>query len=183
MWWLLLVPLGLLTDRGFRLRWLLMPAIVILTAIAASLSKLAVRRPRPGSGYRIAPLGRLRAAGFPSTHTACAFAVAGWMRSSPHSRRLHGIAVLIGYWRVHCHAHHPSDVAAGAVLGYGIAWQVDEAGTSLLRRSAASKKQPPQLRDLGPHLSQPQSSPRVAQRPTRGLPPAKPTVKVSPSPS
>jgi membrane-associated phospholipid phosphatase len=125
LWWLPLAPLGFLADRGSRLRWLLMPAVVILTALTSSLGKLAVRRPRPGSGYRVVPWGRLGAAGFPSTHSACAFAMAGWLRGSRHGRWLHLLAVLIGYSRVRCHAHHPTDVVAGAVLGYGVSWQVE----------------------------------------------------------
>ena len=131
VWWAPLVPLGLLTDRGSRWRWFLMPGVVILTALTASLGKLAIRRPRPGSVYRVAPWGRLGAAGFPSTHSACAFAIAGWMRSSRHGRWLHALAVLIGCSRVRCGAHHSTDVAAGAILGYGIARQIDKAGSRL----------------------------------------------------
>lgn len=126
MWWLPLIPLGLLTDRGSRGRWLLTPAVVTSTAAVASAGKLAIRRPRPGSPYRVAPWGRLGVAGFPSTHAACAFAIAGWLKSSRHVRALHALAVLVAYSRVRCGAHNSADVAAGAVLGYGIAWQIDK---------------------------------------------------------
>ncbi len=121
IWWLPLVPLGFLTDRGSRSRWLLMPAVVILTAAISSLGKLVVRRPRPGSPHRVAPWGRLSAAGFPSTHSACAFAIAAWLRTSRHGRWLHCVAALIGLSRIRCRAHHSSDVAAGAILGYTLA--------------------------------------------------------------
>lgn len=127
LWWLPLVPLGFLTDRGSRRRWLLMPSIVILTALTSSAAKLMIRRPRPGSAHHLAPRGRLSAAGFPSTHSACAFAIAGWLRASRHRRRLHATALLIGFSRVRCRAHHLTDVVAGAILGYGIAWQVERA--------------------------------------------------------
>jgi membrane-associated phospholipid phosphatase len=127
MWWLPLVPLGFFTDRSVRWRWLLMPGIVILTALTSSVAKLVIRRPRPGSADHSAPRGRLSAAGFPSTHSACAFAIAGWLRASRHNQWLHAAALLVGYSRVRCRAHHPTDVAAGAILGYGIAWQVERA--------------------------------------------------------
>jgi membrane-associated phospholipid phosphatase len=131
LWWLPLAPLGFLTDRGSRRRWLLMPVVVILTALTSSLGKLAVRRPRPGSGYRVVPWGRLGAAGFPSTHSSCAFAIAGWLRGSRHGRALHIVAVLIGYSRVRCRAHHPADVIAGAMLGYGVSLQVERLGSKV----------------------------------------------------
>lgn len=109
------------------MRWFLTPGVVVLAALASWIGKLAIRRPRPGSSYRVAPWGRLDAAGFPSTHATCAFAAAAWLRASPQGSWLHLLAVLIGYSRVRCRAHHPADVAAGAILGYGIAWQVDKA--------------------------------------------------------
>lgn len=132
MWWLPLVPIGFLTDRSSRWRWLLMPGIVVSTALTSSIGKLVIRRPRPDSSYRAVPWGRLGAASFPSTHSACAFAIAGWLRNSRHGRWLHGLAVLIGCLRVRCRAHHFTDVVAGAVLGYGIAWQVERAWSRLM---------------------------------------------------
>lgn len=131
MWWLPLVPVGFLADRGSRWRWLLMPGVVIFAALTSSAGKLVIRRPRPNSVYRVVPWGRLGAAGFPSTHSACAFAIAGWLRSSPHGRWLHAVAVLIGCSRVRSRAHHPTDVAAGAILGYVIALQLDKVWVAL----------------------------------------------------
>lgn len=126
MWWLPLVPIGFVTDRSSRWRWLLMPGVVILTALTSSLGKLVIRRPRPGSASRVVPWGRLGAAGFPSTHSACAFAIASWLRASRHGRWLHAVAVVIGYSRVRCRAHHSTDVMAGAILGYGLASWLDK---------------------------------------------------------
>ena|GEM_PF-5059653 len=134
LWWLPLVPVGFFADRGCRRRWLAMPGVVILTALTSSLGKLMFRRPRPGSSYRVVPWGRLAAAGFPSTHSACAFAVAGWLRTSRRRHWLHTLAVLIGISRVRCRAHHATDVAAGAILGYGIALQADRAYARLRAR-------------------------------------------------
>jgi membrane-associated phospholipid phosphatase len=107
------------------MRWFLTPAVVVLAALSSWIAKLAIRRPRPGSAYHLAPWGRLGAAGFPSTHSACAFAAAAWLRPSRPGRWLHVLALLIGYSRVRCRAHHPTDVAAGAILGYGVALQAE----------------------------------------------------------
>lgn len=155
MWWAPLVPLGFFADRGSRWRWLAMPGVVILTALTSSVGKLAIRRPRPGSTYRVVPWGRLSPAGFPSTHSACAFAIAGWLRASRYGRWLHGLAVLIGCSRVRCRAHHSVDVAAGAILGYGIAWQIDKTWSRL--------RADPTLRPAAPALPPP-----VAPREERG---------------
>lgn len=146
MWWLPLVPLGVFTDRGSRSRWLLAPAVVILTALTSSLGKLVIRRPRPGVSNRVVPWGRLSPAGFPSTHSACAFAIASWLRASRHGPWLHAAAALIGYSRVRCGAHHSTDVAAGAVLGYALARQMDRAW-GRLRKGTVSP--PPDPMDEG----------------------------------
>jgi hypothetical protein len=137
LWWLPLVPFGFLADRSSRWRWLLMPGIVILTALTSSVAKLVIRRPRPDSARHLAPRGRLAAAGFPSTHSACAFAIAGWLRTSRHGPGLHTTALLIGYSRVHRRAHHVTDVVAGAILGYGVAWQVERTWSRLTSSRAA----------------------------------------------
>ena len=127
LWWLPFVPLGVLADRGSRARWLLTPGVVTATALVSSVAKLVVRRPRPGASHRRAPWGRLDAAGFPSTHSACAFAIAAWLRTSRHGPRLHLLAVLIGCSRVGRRAHRPTDVVAGAILGYGLVHRVERA--------------------------------------------------------
>lgn len=183
LWWLPLAPLGFFTDRGSRTRWLLMPVVVILTALTSSLGKIAIRRPRPGSSYRVLPWGRLGAAGFPSTHSACAFAIAGWLRASRHGRWLHIVAALIGWSRVRCRAHHATDVVAGAMLGYSIAVQVERAWSRLANpravRVAASGVPSSEPRAVATFTSRKHSPPQgeqilapvgheVSHRPARG---------------
>jgi hypothetical protein len=63
---------------------------------------------------------------FPSGHTIAAFAVATVYANrypNPRWRRwmIYGLAGLVGFSRVSIHAHHVSDVFAGATLGYVIA--------------------------------------------------------------
>lgn len=126
-WWLPIVAVGLLVDRGSRVRWFLTPAIVALAASASTVGKLVIRRSRPGASGRTVPPGRLAAAGFPSTHTTCAFAIAGWQRRSRQWRWLHLLATGVGCLRVRRRAHYWGDVTAGAVLGYCIGSRIDGA--------------------------------------------------------
>lgn len=121
LWWLPLTATGLLRDRGSRGRWLCVPGLVALTAVISTTGKLTIRRPRPSAGHGATPVGRLGlASSFPSTHAACAFAIARWMASSRQRNWLHLFAVTVGYARVRRRAHYPSDVLAGGVLGYAI---------------------------------------------------------------
>jgi hypothetical protein len=154
VWWAPVVVVGALVDRGSRARWLLTPGIVVLAASASTVGKLVIRRPRPGASMRIAPLGRLGAAGFPSTHTACAFAIASWHRGSRRHRWLHLVAIGIGYLRVRRRAHYYGDVVAGAILGYGIAWQVEGLWsrfvTSRVARTVGSASNHDGVRSFGP---------------------------------
>jgi membrane-associated phospholipid phosphatase len=167
LWWAPVVVVGLAVDRGSRARWLLTPTIVVLTACASSAAKLVIRRPRPGVASRAAPPGRLGAAGFPSTHTACAFAIAGWLRSSRQSRALHLVAVAIGYLRIRRRAHHLGDVVAGAALGYGIARKLDATWSDLLAARAGASAAG--ARSLGGTGSRPSPTPPPRHRPRRRI--------------
>ena len=64
---------------------------------------------------------------FPSGHTSAAFAVAT-IQSALHPREAalwFGGATAIGLSRIRLNRHHPQDVLAGALLGYGVGrWEV-----------------------------------------------------------
>jgi membrane-associated phospholipid phosphatase len=121
LWWLPLTATGLLGDRGSRGRWFCVPGLVALTAAVSTTGKSMIRRPRPSIGYGAPPIGRLGvASSFPSTHAACGFVIAGWMRRSRRRKWLHLLAAAVGYTRVSRRAHYPSDVLAGGALGYAI---------------------------------------------------------------
>jgi PAP2 superfamily len=125
---------GLLGDRGSRGRWLCIPWLVALTAVVSTAGKLMIRQPRPNVGRSTPPIGRLGiASGFPSTHAACGFAIAGWMSRSRRRNWLHLLAMTVGYARVRRHAHYPSDVLAGGTLGYAIGRCADWAWEKLMR--------------------------------------------------
>src|ERR1700687_4814066 len=106
LWWLPLMAVGLLGDRGSRRRWFCVPGLVALTAVISTTSKFVVRRPRPIIGVGPRPTGRLGvASSFPSTHAACGFVIASWMRRSRRRNWLHLLAAAIGDQRVRKRAH------------------------------------------------------------------------------
>jgi membrane-associated phospholipid phosphatase len=137
---------GVLTDRGSRGRWLCAPGPLALAACVSTTGKLAIRRPRP----RREPIGRLGlASSFPSTHAACAFAIAGWMRRSRHRGWLHLLAATVGYARVRRRAHHLGDVLAGGALGYAIGGCADWSWSLLASIGMRSRHADPQIEPAG----------------------------------
>ena len=79
---------------------------------------------------------------FPSGHTASAFAFATAVTAEFPllAVPLFGLATLVGYSRVHTGVHYPTDVIAGATLGFAVGTVVREATLRvgpLARRSIA----------------------------------------------
>lgn len=110
---------------------------VTITEAVTEWTKVLVHRPRPylyvpsATGAPSADDGR----SFPSSHASVAFAAAAAYASILHRRGLAGsnklqIGVLFGaatataVLRVVAHKHFPTDVAAGAALGFVIGWTV-----------------------------------------------------------
>ncbi|MFN8588971.1 MAG: phosphatase PAP2 family protein [Candidatus Eisenbacteria bacterium] len=66
---------------------------------------------------------------FPSGHTTMAFSLAGALDAETRSHWVPAIAYPLaaatGWSRVHDHVHWPSDVAAGAAIGTGVAFATD----------------------------------------------------------
>ncbi len=108
------------------------------TGLVVQLLKHTIRRPRPGlalEGVRFnggQPVDRLS---FPSGHSATAFSVATVLAEKyPEQSGLFWVlATVAGVSRVYNGAHFPSDVLAGAVIGWG--------GTKLILRAYARNKE------------------------------------------
>ena len=115
-------------------------ACIIANGIITPALKQAVGRSRPSSGngtYDFHPFSG--AASFPSGHTTMAFAVGSviaehydalWIKSLSY-----GIASLVGLARIDHMAHYPSDVVAGALIGFTV-------GKTVVRTNARERMGP-----------------------------------------
>ena len=70
---------------------------------------------------------------FPSGHTASAFAFATAVGQRIPSLwlPLRGLALLIGYSRIHTGVHYPGDVVAGAAVGSACGWTIANAAKTV----------------------------------------------------
>jgi undecaprenyl-diphosphatase len=123
LWLAVAAALGVSGGRFRRraaLRGLL--AAAAASAVANGPVKLAVRRRRPARGRltsRLPGFPKPTTPSFPSAHAAAglAFAAGAAQEVPVLAGPLTGLAGAVCYSRVRTGAHHPSDVAAGAVIG------------------------------------------------------------------
>lgn len=110
------------------------------------------RRPPTSAVAKVVPgLPKTKTSSFPSGHTASAFAFAVGAGSELPALAplLGGLALAVGYSRVHTGAHHPSDVAGGAVLGAAVGlvtrrlWPVAPHAPARARTAPAGADVPP----------------------------------------
>ena len=114
-------------DGERRRRWLRAAAVGPASIGANYLVKVAVRRPRPDLGRRLAPLaGAPSALSFPSAHATSSLAAATAMgRVAPAARLpLYSLAALVCVTRPYLGMHYPSDVLGGVALGLVLGWAV-----------------------------------------------------------
>ncbi len=108
-----------------------------VTAAATEWTKVLFHRPRPFLYVATAtgPVAGDDGRSMPSGHTSIAFAAAAAYASLLHRRGIAGnhklqigllfaAATATGVLRVVAHEHFPTDVAAGAALGFAIGWTI-----------------------------------------------------------
>lgn len=94
-------------------------AALITTILSSLFFQMIFQRQRPDGLLRIA---RENSFSFPSTHSAAAFAWAGFLAEKYKKYRLifYGFALLVAISRVYIGVHYPVDVIAGAALGWAV---------------------------------------------------------------
>jgi membrane-associated phospholipid phosphatase len=93
-------------------------AVVLAALLANTAIKQVVRRPRPDLGPELSPLSpTISSLSYPSAHAATSFAAAGALGGSAP---LYGAAGAMALTRPYLGVHYPSDVVAGALLGWAI---------------------------------------------------------------
>jgi undecaprenyl-diphosphatase len=123
LWHLVGVSRGAMSgDRKEAVRLAL--ALGAESALVNGLIKSVFRRDRPAADPTERPLHlrQPKTSSFPSGHASSAFLAAGLL--APRSRggwAWYGVAAIVATSRIHVRIHHASDVAAGAVLGAGLA--------------------------------------------------------------
>jgi undecaprenyl-diphosphatase len=118
--WIAAAVAGALVDRRRRGRWLWAALCVPLTLALNFCVKTAVRRERPRL-EGIAAVGPVPASlSFPSAHAATSFAGARLIGSlaPPLRPGLNLAAAVMAFTRPYLGVHYPSDVVAGAVVGW-----------------------------------------------------------------
>lgn len=113
--WVAIGLAGAAADEPRRAAWLGGARRVVLAYAINQLIKVLVRRERPGD-QAAATLSNLS---FPSAHTTTSFCGARMYRRL--GVNLYPLAFALAASRLALRVHHPTDVAAGALLGTVIA--------------------------------------------------------------
>lgn len=99
-------------------------AAITTSGVVALGIKCAVERKRPYESLEdVHVVGNTeRTPSFPSGHASTAFALATVLASKYKDYKipLYGYATIVGFSRVYCGHHYPSDVLVGSLLGYGM---------------------------------------------------------------
>jgi membrane-associated phospholipid phosphatase len=92
--------------------------VVLVALIGNTAIKQVVRRPRPDLGPALPPLSStISSLAYPSAHAATSFAAAGALGPS---LPLYAAAGAMAFTRPYLGVHYPSDVVAGAALGWAV---------------------------------------------------------------
>jgi membrane-associated phospholipid phosphatase len=119
--WLAIGVGGMALDPDRRAQWRRATLAVAGTQAMNSVIKVIVRRHRPKLEELPALISTPTQLSFPSAHSSSAFAAAGLYGDLLPRGPLLALAGAMALSRVYLGVHYPTDIAAGAVLGTGVA--------------------------------------------------------------
>jgi undecaprenyl-diphosphatase len=120
LWHLVGVARAVADPRAERESVRLAAALAVESVLINGVVKSGFRRSRPERvEHAIRRLRRPRSSSFPSGHATSGFMAASLLTAGRPRQRLlwYGLAAVVASSRVHVRIHHPTDVAAGAVVG------------------------------------------------------------------
>ena len=116
--WLVTGLVGAACDRPRRTQWLTVGASAFAAHAAAVLLKRVVRRPRPSDRRVIVYVRTPSDLSFPSAHATSTAAAAVALAPMIGAPAAVGTVASMMFARVLLGVHYPSDVVAGAALGF-----------------------------------------------------------------
>lgn len=119
--WLAIGAAGIALDGSRRARWRRAMAVVAGTQALNTALKAVVRRHRPALEDLPALIATPTQLSFPSAHSSSSFAAAGMYGDLVPRGPLLVLAGAMAASRVYLGVHYPTDIAAGALLGTGLA--------------------------------------------------------------
>jgi membrane-associated phospholipid phosphatase len=119
--WLAVGAVGYALDRDRRPAWKRALAVVAGTQALNSALKVVVRRHRPALDDLPALIATPTQLSFPSAHSSSSFAAATMYGDLLPRGPLLALASAMALSRVYLGVHYPTDIAAGALLGGGVA--------------------------------------------------------------
>ena len=119
--WLAISGLGVVLDSGGRPVYVRAGRVVVVAYLVNIVLKQIFRRRRPLIEELPYLSTTVSALSYPSAHATTSFAAARVLSGRLPARPLYACAIAMGVSRPYVGVHYPSDIAAGALLGTGMA--------------------------------------------------------------
>ena len=119
--WLLVAGLGAALDAGGRPVYVRAARVVVIGYLVNIALKQVFRRRRPLIEELPYLSTTVSALSYPSAHATTSFAAARVLSGRLPAKPLYAAAIAMGLSRPYVGVHYPSDIAAGALLGTGMA--------------------------------------------------------------